>query len=739
MGDGGVARAAHLDAVEGLAVDAGGNLYLSDAGAHRIRRVTAAGRITTVVGDGFGGFAGDGGAAALARVRNPYGIAFDRLGRLLIADFGNSRVRRVEADGRITTVIGPEWLKGPRGLAVDFAGNVFVADALANRVLRLAVDGRVTVAMDGLAFPVSVAVDYRGQVFVADSGTKSVRMLGSVDRIEVPGTPSAVVSDLMGNLTVATVEGGLFRLGPERRFVRAEMGGSLGSLRALFLDGAGTLFLSQGGMVSALSPMGKLEAVAGGAAAVAESAHQLRLAGPMGLALGLGGELYVVDEPGRRVWRIEPDGRVDVAAGTGEAGRSGDGGQAKAAKLGDPVAVAISPFGELAIADYEGHRVRVVLPDGTIYRAAGTGEAGAGGEGGPGTYAQLNKPRGVAYDARGDLYIADSGSGRILKLSRGGILTNVPVKATLSNPAGVAFDGDGGMWIADAGNGRVILPDGTSVGGLEFPVGIAADGNGGAIITDTYRHTVKRIGADGGVTLLAGTGARGYGGDGRPALEAQFDAPVSVAVGAEGRIFVCDSGNGRVRVLTPVAGAVAPVASGPIEKKLVVLHAASRKEALVAAGQLAVALGEHTAIEVGGERAVVLQVRDGETRFVVPRGLKPGPYEAVSGDWRGGVAVVEASPAFFVYGDGTLNPDGAAIPRGSVVALYAAGVNAEMPVSVRVGSAPAEIVWQGDAPGLPGVWQVNVRLPGIFSPPGRQTVVLRQGAFESPGVSITLE
>jgi uncharacterized protein (TIGR03437 family) len=313
------------------------------------------------------------------------------------------------------------------------------------------------------------------------------------------------------------------------------------------------------------------------------------------------------------------------------------------------------------------------------------------------------------------------------------------VKAALSNPAGVAFDGGGGMWIADAGNGRVILPDGASVGGLEFPVGIVADGRGGAVVTDTYRHTVKRIGADGRVTLLAGTGAKGYGGDGRPALEAQFDAPVSVAVGAEGRIFVCDSGNGRVRVLTPVAGAAAPVAPEPVEKKLVVLHAASRKESPVAAGQLAVALGEHAAIEVGGERAVILQVRDGETWFVVPRGLKPGPHEVVSGGWKGGVVVVEASPAFFVHGDGTLNPDGVAIPRGSVVALYAAGVSAELPVSVRVGSSQAEIVWQGDAPGLPGVWQVNVRLPGIFSPPGRQMVVLRQGAFESPGVAITLE
>src|SRR5690242_225234 len=145
-GDGGPASAAKISRIQGIARDLQGNLYLSDTDHHRVRKVSAAGIITTVAGTGVAGYAGDGGPAVLAQLNVPYGLAADAAGNLYIADLGNNRIRRIWPDGVITTIIPDTSLATPRNLALDAAGNLYFSEFDGHRVRRLSPDGRLTTA-----------------------------------------------------------------------------------------------------------------------------------------------------------------------------------------------------------------------------------------------------------------------------------------------------------------------------------------------------------------------------------------------------------------------------------------------------------------------------------------------------------------------------------------------------------------------------------------------------------------
>jgi hypothetical protein len=217
IGDGGAAVLAQIGNIQGVAVDRWGNLYLSDTDNHRVRKVSAGGVISTLVGTGFAGFSGDGGPAAGAQLNLPYGLAVDLAGCVYIADLGNQRVRRVGPDGTITTIAGTGFkaasgdggpavqasLMTPRNVAVDAAGNLYFSEFEGHRIRKVTPDGRIfTVAGTGLAgfrgdggaatsaqigFPAGLAVDRSGVLYFADSQNQRVR------RILPGGTISTVL------------------------------------------------------------------------------------------------------------------------------------------------------------------------------------------------------------------------------------------------------------------------------------------------------------------------------------------------------------------------------------------------------------------------------------------------------------------------------------------------------------------------------------------------------------------
>src|SRR5208283_2178215 len=196
-GDGGPATAAQMGAIQGVAVDRLGNVYLSDSDHHRVRKIDAKGIITTMAGTGLAGFSGDRGPATAAQLDTPYGLGVDLAGAVYVADYLNNRVRRIGPDGVITTSAGSggpataAQLLEPRNVAVDAAGNLYISEYGANRVRKVTLDGNIhTAAGTGLAGyngdgypavvsqlnqPAGLAVDRTGVLYIADWGNSLVR------------------------------------------------------------------------------------------------------------------------------------------------------------------------------------------------------------------------------------------------------------------------------------------------------------------------------------------------------------------------------------------------------------------------------------------------------------------------------------------------------------------------------------------------------------------------------------
>ena len=529
-GDNGAAIRARLAYPEAVAVDGAGNLYIADRENHRIRRVDAGGTITTLAGTGERGYNGDGGPAVEARLNGPTGIAVDSEGALYIADRDNHRIRRVDGAGTITTVAGT----GERGYSHSENGSPAVEAQL--------------------NYPEDVAVDNAGNLYIADTWNRMVR------RVDAGGT----ITTVAGN-------GGRGFGGGGRPAVRV----SLNYPAGVAVDSSGNLYIAEidQNRVHRVDVLGVLTTVAGtgekGYSGDGGTAVEARLNGPRGVAVDGSGNLYFADRGNRRIRRVDASGTITTVAGIGESGYSGDGGPAAGAWLHTPEGVTVDGAGNLYIADTWNDRIRRVDVSGTITTVAGTGESGYSGDGGPATAAWLYHPRGVAADGLGAVYIADTGNYRILRLDPLGTLATIA--ARLGWPSGVAVDGAGSVYIADAWNRRILRLDpsgtitsvaGTGQGGfsgdrgpavaaqLYWPRGVAVEGAGNLYIADTENHRIRRVDVSGTLTTIAGTGQAGYGGDGGLAAAAQLNFPTGVGVDESGKVYVADSRNHRIRVLT---------------------------------------------------------------------------------------------------------------------------------------------------------------------------------------------
>ena len=310
---------------------------------------------------------------------------------------------------------------------------------------------------------------------------------------------------------------------------------------------------------------------------------------PAGLAVDEAGNVYLADTGNHRIRRVGLDGRIHTVAGNGTAGAGGDGGPATNAFLNGPAAVALDGLGNLFIADQGNQRIRRVDGRGIITTVAGTGRAAYSGDGGAAVSAALNLPAAVAVDAAGNVFIADLANNRIRRVDATGRITTVAgaggygfagdggpaVAAWLKNPAGLAVDGAGGLYIADTFNfcvrritpaGRITTVAGSGVYGysgdggaatnarLASPRGLGCDGLGNLYIADTGNNRIRRLGPDGSMTTLAGTGGAGYRGDGAAATNAWLRQPTGLAVDAAGNVFVADTGNSRIRQVALAAG-----------------------------------------------------------------------------------------------------------------------------------------------------------------------------------------
>ena len=437
-GDGGAAAAANLWGPLDVAVDSSSNIYIADTNNANVRRITTDGNINSIAGStavvsgaitiAFG-YSGDGAGATLAKLAGPAGLAVDSSGNLYIATYADNRIRKVDSKNSISTFAGNSGygfagdggpatsaqLSAPRGIAVDGSGNVYLADRWNNRIRKIAGGNLTTIAGNGLGSS------------GGDNGPAANAQFNAPEGVAVDKSGNVYISDFYNNRV---------------RLVTAS-------------TGAVTTFAGTG--VSGFSGDG-------GAATSA------KLSQPAGLALDSAGNLYIADSNNGAVRMVTPAGIISTVAGTGVPGFSGDGGSATAAKMMAPFAVALDSANNLYIADYYGWIRKVTASTGVITTLAGNGTIGYSGDGGAATAAQFYNPLGVAVDSSGTVYVADSNNGAVRMIQNGTISTiagngtlsytgdgALAFFAQFSQLSGIAVDAQGNIYVADTGNNAIRL------------------------------------------------------------------------------------------------------------------------------------------------------------------------------------------------------------------------------------------------------------------------------------------
>jgi hypothetical protein len=246
---------------------------------------------------------------------------------------------------------------------------------------------------------------------------------------------------------------------------------------------------------------------------------------PFSVAVAPRGEVLVADTYNQRVRRIDAAGRITTVAGTGTAGDGGSGGPATQAELRFPFGVDVATTGEILIADTFNHRVVVIDRNGRLQVVAGTGSAGAGGDGGPAVDAQLRVPYTARWGRAGEIVIADTGNDRVRVVGRDGTIRTVAGDGTRG------FSGDGGPAV-DAQ--------------LAAPHGVAVDPTGRIVIGDTNNRRLREVRRDGTIATIAGDGGTSPAADGTPAPQASLNFRTGVMIPRPGVIVVPEAYHQRV-------------------------------------------------------------------------------------------------------------------------------------------------------------------------------------------------
>ncbi len=302
---------------------------------------------------------------------------------------------------------------------------------------------------------------------------------------------------------------------------------------------------------------------------------------PSGVAVDASGNLFIADTDNNVIREVDNNVIITTVAGNGSYRYSGDGGQATNATLSGPSGVAVDASGNLFIADTWNYRIREVAPYGIIATVAGNGDAGYSGDSFAATSASLNHASGVAVDASGNLFMADADNNVIRKVDTSGIITTVAgnggygfsgdngpaTDASLNGPWGVAVDASGNLFIADTDNNviRKVDTNGfimTVAGGgndgieyngpatnarLNYPSSVAVDASGNLFIADTDNNVIREVDTNGIITTVAGGGNDGLIDYFGPATNASLAGPSGVAVDTFGNLFIADSGNNVIR------------------------------------------------------------------------------------------------------------------------------------------------------------------------------------------------
>ncbi len=536
-----------------VAQDTAGNLYVSDSYSSQIFKVSTAGTLTVVAGNGTIGYSGDGGLATSAQLSMPEGIALDGSGNIFIADTGNLVIREVVAStGNIQTAAGnfslgagysgdggpatSAQLNDPYGVFVDGAGNIFIADT-DNSVIREVVAGSGNIQT--VAGNFTSGAGYSGDGAIATSAQLDL--------------PEGVFVDGAGNIFIADTNNSVIRVvnAGSAAVTIAGIAIPAGDIQTV----AGTYYDSGFGSACQFT----------GSGGPAISAF---LCQPVGVFVDATGNIFIADTDNYAIREVSTSGTLTTVAGTpGTFGYSGNGGLATSAVLNYTSSVAVDGAGNIYIADTDNFVVReVTAADGNIQAFAGNNTLAYSGDGGPATGAALNFPGGVFTDSSGNVYIADTDSS-VIRVVNPGTQAVTIAGVTIQPGAIQTIAGTGIACLTPMGGGCGDGGPATSAE-LNYPFGIFVDGAGNIFVADTglplTESSAIRVINPGaapitiaGVTIQPGTiqtvvgtlGAAGFAGDGGLAASAQLFNPQAFVVDGSGNIFIADTENAAVRVV----------------------------------------------------------------------------------------------------------------------------------------------------------------------------------------------
>jgi len=601
-GDNVAATSASLNNPWGVTIDNSGNLYIADEWNHRIRKVdSGTGIITTVAGNGSYGFSGDNGPATSANVYDPTGVTIDSSGNLYITEWGTGRIRKVYLNlvptvtALVSSTVGNSSVSGS---AVTFTATVTSTEVIPTSTIVTFKDGAATIgngvldATGTATFTTSslapgshnITASYPDTGILAGSTSpvlvqtvigSPIVTTGSVSSIctttaTLGGTindngaattvnfdyglttgygssATASLSPLAANAGYTSVSAGVNGLacGTTYHF-RVNGQNSVGTTNGLDTTFTTTACPAPGSVIiTTVAGNGSPTFAGDGGPATAASFYY-----PHDVTVDSVGNLYIADTFNYRIRKLTTDtGIISTVAGTSTSGYSGDGGLATAAKINCPYDVTVDSAGNIYIADTYNNRIRRVdAVTGVISTVAGNGTGAFAGDGGPATSASLNNPIGVAVDSADNLYISDTYNNRIRRVdASSGIIT------TVAGNGNGAFSGDGGA---------------ATSASIYWPYGINVDSTGNLFIADYMNMRIRKIEkATGNISTVAGKSATGnitYTGEGGPATNATLPLLHGVTVDGNGNVFIAEANSSRILKVDAVSGLISTVAGNGI-------------------------------------------------------------------------------------------------------------------------------------------------------------------------------
>ena len=460
---------------------------------------------------------------------------------------------------------------GPLGLSADSNGNLFVADSGNNRIRKITSSGLVSTfagsgvggSSDGqgvlatFSSPSAIAIDLNGNLFVADSNNHKIRKI----------TSSAVVSTFGGSGDAGSTDG-------------QGTAASFNSPSGVAVDASGNVYVAdtENNVIRRISPSGVVSTFAGSGTNGFVDGQDVSasFARPYSVAVDFNGTIYVADTGNNRIRTISPSGYVSTFAGSGFIGS--DDSQGVFATFSSPKDLTVDLNRNVYVADLGNNRIRVISPSGLVSTFAGSGSIGCIDD--QGYSASFARPGGITVDAFGTVFVSDTGNQKIRSISSSGLVTTLAgsgpstfadglgSSASFFYPSGLAVDLNGNLYVADTVNQRVrkVLASGlvSTIAGsgynlfandegiyasFSFPRALAVDWTGNVFVADTENNMIRLISSTGNVTTFAGSGA--YGSTDGEGLDATFGRPTGLAIDWNGNLFVSDTDNSKIRKITP--------------------------------------------------------------------------------------------------------------------------------------------------------------------------------------------